>query len=529
MAAAAVLSPTVTKRALSPDSLPDAKRTRFDFPTDTPALRLSSTEDAVPRDETSGRLSKIKKVVPPSRQKRLPCPYDDCTRAFNRPSLLDEHIRSHTGDRPFPCLHPGCDSAFQRQWHLDRHVKLQHSGSSYTCPHEGCGKSFDTNNQLQPHLTGKHTRKDKHKCTGFPPCEETFRKAVTLQRHIDKTHLKRKPFHCTQICDASGQPCDESFNSKKSLDTHEQSVHEPGTQRYWCTLCPTKVNQTGKSFASLSSLQKHVASRHAGPPEEEVQKHNSTPQDDSGGQCPKKFACSEPGCNRSFTRKRNLLTHVRLVHKNRLECGAFDLSRSKGLANWDGENACGKRFITKLGLEKHVRKEHLGQPVPKPKLKPRKSPPKRKTADSSLLSKLTGEGYVEESGRHISCFMPDCNYRFARLYDLEVHLSAVHSMDEDNLAEATREAEALNGGKFWVGADDEDPWRDSHSNEVYGQDVRRLREATETFDDVDAADDELFSFFARQKLAEDEGAAVDRESEASNAIDPALVHAGARY
>jgi hypothetical protein len=51
----------------------------------------------------------------------------------------------------------------------------------------------------------------------------------------------------------------------------------------------------------------------------------------------------------------------------------------------------------------------------------------------SKLAMLTGHGYVEESGRHIPCLIEGCEHRFHREYDLWVHMSAKHGLEENDI------------------------------------------------------------------------------------------------
>lgn len=67
----------------------------------------------------------------------------------------------------------------------------------------------------------------------------------------------------------------------------------------------------------------------------------------------------------------------------------------------------------------------------------RRSKPMKKTGSTLAgqqddldlnLMKLTGVGYEEYSGRHIPCITPECDFRFSRRYDLQVHLQARHGL-----------------------------------------------------------------------------------------------------
>merc|ERR1719210_1344058 len=52
-----------------------------------------------------------------------PCPYSDCIKYFSRPSRLQTHLLSHTGEQPFKCTNTGCTKAYSRSAHLKRHLK----------------------------------------------------------------------------------------------------------------------------------------------------------------------------------------------------------------------------------------------------------------------------------------------------------------------------------------------------------------------------------------------------------------------
>ena len=528
--AAAVVVPVSFKRLPFKDALPSPKRRRTEA-TDT--TRSNSASQPIEQEP--------KESILPSRQKRLPCPYSNCARVFNRPSLLDEHIRSHTGDRRFLCTYPGCDSAFQRQWHLDRHVKLKHTRDDRSNPSQEYDGNSDISNRIQEYAEGQQSRKGKyrckHKCTEFPPCDEVFRKAVTLQRHIDKKHLRSGLFQCTRTNEALGLLCGEFFSTAKHLRSHELAAHESRPQRYCCAICPSDAGADGHSaqgFANERDLKSHIQSQHPLRCEvcsqvfrlaEGLREHMEARHADSSVALCRNHVCQEPGCDRSYTRKRNLTAHIRLCHKNTLQCGTFDLTSSKGIGNWDGENACGKVFTSKLGLEKHVRNSHLGQQTPTLGNKTKSARTTRKNGDSSLLSQLTGSGYVEESGREISCFVPGCKYRFLRLYDLEVHAAAVHKMNEADVPEAMATHEAQNGGRFWVGPDDNDISLACAANACPTQEGRRTGSVVRGFKDPNSAEEEQFDFFTNhvwnQSLVNAEGA--DWRNEPMSAIDPTLL------
>lgn len=406
------------------------------------------------------------------RPKTYICPYEGCGKAYDRPVRLNTHLRSHTDERPFICSHEGCSKSFRREGHLDYHIKNVHlNQKDYVCSWEGCGKAFITATKLRKHHES-HQGQLKHRCTGYLPCNEKFRKHSTLQKHIAVVHLQKKPFPCTYTNAETGEQCTHAYDTIGRLQAHQGRVH--GGMRYWCTICNGDDETTTQSssqelvgFSTYGELQSHI--KHAHPPmceqcntvlpsQRALRKHIELNHSGLDLKDRKVFLCQAPDCGKTFTRQNNLRAHVRASHENRrFVCGQVELSKLKNVRNWDGANACARDFASKAGLEDHIRTQHQGL-VGKPRRKGQHSQPSThlEARNMSAITRLTGAGYGDETGRDIECIVPACPYRFYRNYDLEVHLDSMHGIQPNEITEAVAEYNALNGGQFWIGGFGED-------------------------------------------------------------------------
>ncbi|KAL8736619.1 MAG: hypothetical protein Q9181_002317 [Wetmoreana brouardii] len=381
----------------------------------------------------------------PSELKTHLCTYSRCGKAFNRPAKLAEHLLSHTNSRPFVCPHQPCTKDFLRHSHLQHHIKSAHSNvRDYGCEWEGCGKRFLTATRLKRHHA-THEGREKFKCNVYS-CGQTFRKHATLQRHILTVHEGRKPYSC-ELRDADDNVCGQGFETVGKLRAHEGRVH--GGKRFWCSICAKDSSRKDEAFQKASNwdeagfstyaqLQEHIKIDH--PPkcnicglacssQRELKNHvelqHTTPNTDER----KTHLCPEPNCGRTFTKKWNLNVHIQSTHQSKkYVCGEVSLGTLNRVEGWDGLNACGRALSTKGSLESHIRTAHMDMGRRRSKNR------KRQTSDPTEqnLIKLTGAGYKEDSGRHIGCLLQDCQFRFGRAYDLQVHLLSHHCLSEDD-------------------------------------------------------------------------------------------------
>ncbi|XP_069955451.1 zinc finger and BTB domain-containing protein 14-like [Cherax quadricarinatus] len=115
----------------------------------------SETTEAVVADVASdGRIDLNFYLQQAIQSASMPCPL--CKKEFKSQSGLRDHIRLHTGERPFECEF--CQMNFARASHLKRHRRMHTGEKPFMC--RICGKDFSRGDKLKDHLR-RHDAEDK--------------------------------------------------------------------------------------------------------------------------------------------------------------------------------------------------------------------------------------------------------------------------------------------------------------------------------------------------------------------------------
>ena len=105
-----------------------------------------------------------------------------CGQLFDQLSAYKEHVRIHTGVKPYGCKH--CDKCFGNLTSCKRHERTHTGERPYSCKY--CQKCFSVSSNCKQHER-THTGEKPYSCKH---CNKYFSSLASCKKHEQHCHLK---------------------------------------------------------------------------------------------------------------------------------------------------------------------------------------------------------------------------------------------------------------------------------------------------------------------------------------------------
>ena len=256
-------------------------------------------------------------------------------------------------------------------------------------------KLFVIKRRIKAHVITVHYKEHaKNQCT---ICGKLFYQPCKLKEHMEKAHLKSKIHEC--------KDCGAKFETFGKYHYHMANFHSK--EQFICEEC-------GKNFPNKLRLTEHMTSHldrtHvcedcglSFKTEKALQQHKLSHSE-------KSFKCTVPGCNKEFSGKAGVRSHIKNIHlkKEKFTC-----------------DKCPKEFKRRTTLKEHINIHHLGlNDVGKNKMH------RCQFCDYEAKYTTTLKSHINSVHKGIiyRCDFPGCTKEMNRKGNLDVHKYNSHGI-----------------------------------------------------------------------------------------------------
>nr|BAE94130.1 zinc finger protein Tt-Zic [Tubifex tubifex]BAE94131.1 zinc finger protein Tt-Zic [Tubifex tubifex] len=196
------------------------------------------------------------------------CLWRGCSRQlkpFKAKYKLVNHIRVHTGEKPFPCPFPGCGKVFARSENLKIHKRTHTGEKPFRCEFDGCDRRFANSSDRKKH-SHVHTSDKPYNCK-MRGCDKSYTHPSSLRKHM-KIHCKSPPppngKNTSGSCAGDSDVINSSVDSSAPSGDDEKPARSPAvlhTEHPSSGRCNIASVSAGSRFQTTVSRGVDIASR----------------------------------------------------------------------------------------------------------------------------------------------------------------------------------------------------------------------------------------------------------------------------